>query len=251
MPRYFLEIAFLGTAYRGWQMQPDRPSVQAEVERAMRFALHRPDLGVVGCGRTDTGVHASQFYLHFDHGGDTPLDERFVHSVNSLLPADIGVRRLIAVPDDAHARFSAVERGYRYRIHRRKDPFLEGRSHLLRPALDVQAMNAACALLIGRRDFSSFCKAGSDARTMICDVRMARWTEHGNGYDFVIHADRYLRNMVRAIVGTCLVIGRGHRAPEHMGGVLAALDRGAAGKSAPARGLYLERVIYPFIPQPE
>lgn len=248
MPRYFLEIAFLGTAYRGWQLQPDRPSVQAEVERAMRFALHRERVSVVGCGRTDTGVHASQFFLHFDHGGEASLDDRFVYSLNSLLPDDIGVMRLIAVPDDAHARFSATERGYRYRIHRRKDPFLEGRSHLLRPALDVVAMNEACAALVGTQDFSSFCKAGSDARTMICDVRLARWSEHANGYDFEIRADRYLRNMVRAIVGTCLPIGRGHRPPAHMKEVLAMRDRGAAGRSAPARGLYLERVTYPFIP---
>ncbi|MBV6404949.1 MAG: tRNA pseudouridine(38-40) synthase TruA [Flavobacteriales bacterium] len=249
LPRYFLEIAFLGTAYRGWQLQPDRPSVQAEVERAMRLVLRREKVSVVGCGRTDTGVHASRFFLHFDHGGEAPLDDRLVYGLNSLLPDDIGVKRLIAVPDDAHARFSATERGYRYRIHRRKDPFLEGRSHLLRPALDVEAMNTACAHLLGRQDFSSFCKAGSDARTMLCEVRRARWTATPHGCEFEVRADRFLRNMVRAIVGTCLLIGRGHRPPEHMAAVLAARDRSAAGKSAPARGLYLEHITYPFIPE--
>lgn len=248
MPRYFMEIAFDGTPYRGWQRQLAAPSVQAEVERALRIALHLPDLYVVGCGRTDTGVHATEFFLHFDAPADRVVDDRLVHSVSSMLPESIAARRVIEVADDAHARFSATERGYGYFIHRRKDPFLSGRSHLLRPALDVDAMNEACKVLIGKQDFSSFCKAGSDVKTTICDVRHARWENTASGYRFTIRADRYLRNMVRAIVGTCIRIGKRQQPAGSMTQILAAKDRGAAGKSAPARGLYLERVIYPFIP---
>lgn len=248
MPRYFIELAFNGTAYRGWQFQPAAPSVQAELERALRFALHVEKVSVVGCGRTDTGVHASRYYAHFDVPDDRALHERFAYSLNSLLPKDIAVYRIFPVDDKAHARFSATERGYAYRLHVAKDPFLQDRSHPMHPPLDVSAMNAACRVLIGRQDFSSFCKAGSDAKTMLCDVRQAEWTHVPNGYLFRIKADRFLRNMVRAIVGTCLRIGKGQQPPEHMAQVLAAYDRHAAGRSAPACGLYLEHVVYPFVP---
>lgn len=248
LPRYFLEIAFNGAAYRGWQRQPDAPSVQAEVERALQFALHRHKVNAIGCGRTDTGVHASRYFLHFDGPSDCVLDDRFLYSLNSLLPDDIAVKRLLSVPDDAHARFSAMERGYCYRIHRVKDPFLTDRSHQLRPPLDVAAMNAGCAALIGKHDFSSFQKVGSDAKSALCDVREAHWTEVPNGYRFRIKADRFLRNMVRAVVGTSMRIGKGQQPPAHMAEVLAAKDRHAAGRSAPACGLYLEHVVYPFIP---
>lgn len=247
-PRHFLEIAFNGTPYRGWQLQPDAPSVQAEVEKALRFALHQQRVVVVGCGRTDTGVHASSYWLHFDAPATEPLGERLVNSLNALLPDSIAVKRIVSVADDAHARFSATERGYIYRIIRRKDPFQVDLAHELRPALDVEAMNAACTCLVGRQDFSSFQRTGSDNRTSICDVRVARWEATDEGYRFTIRADRYLRNMVRAIVGTCLLIGRGQKPPEHMKAVLDARDRSAAGRSAPARGLYLDHVVYPFIP---
>ena len=248
MARYFLELAYNGTAYRGWQFQPSAPSVQAELERAMRFVLHLEKVSLVGCGRTDTGVHASRYFAHFDVPGDRRLDQRFVYGLNSLLPKDVAVYRVIPVDDKAHARFSATERGYAYRVHIEKDPFLQDRSHPMRPPLDVEAMNTACQVLLGRQDFSSFCKAGSDAKTMLCDVRQAEWTHVPNGYLFRIKADRFLRNMVRALVGTCLRIGKGQRPSSHMADVLAARDRHAAGRSAPACGLYLEHVAYPFIP---
>ena len=251
LPRYFLQLAYDGTPYRGWQRQPAAPSVQEELEKALRIALHVPDLFVVGCGRTDTGVHALDYYLHFDAPSDQVIDERLVYSLNSMLPDSIAVKRVFPVSDDAHARFSATERGYRYLILRRKDAFMADRAHVLHPALDVVAMNSACVHLIGRQDFSSFCKAGSDVKTTICDVRLAAWEEIPNGYRFRIRADRYLRNMVRAIVGTCIRIGKGQAPPESMRAVIEAHDRSAAGKSAPARGLYLEHIIYPFIPQNE
>lgn len=248
LPRYFLQLAYDGTPYRGWQRQPAAPSVQEEVEKALRIALHAPDLFVVGCGRTDTGVHALDYYLHFDAPSDQVIDERLVYSLNSILPDSIAIKRVIPVSDDAHARFSATERGYQYLILRRKDAFMADRAHVLHPALDIVVMNTACAYLIGRQDFSSFCKAGSDVKTTFCDVRLAQWEEVPNGYCFHIRADRFLRNMVRAIVGTCIRIGKGQAAPESMRSVIAAHDRSAAGKSAPARGLYLEHIIYPFIP---
>ena len=248
MPRYFLEIAFDGTPYRGWQIQPDAPSVQAEVEKALRLALHEKKVNAVGCGRTDTGVHALRYWLHFDAPSDRQLGERFVHSINGILPESIAAKRLVTVADDAHARFSATERGYVYLIHRTKDPFLTERSHQLKPELDVAAMNEACTCLIGQQDFASFQRVGSDNRTSICDVRHAQWEEEENGYRFHIRADRFLRNMVRAIVGTGLVIGRGQQPPGHMREVLLARDRSRAGRSAPARGLYLDHVVYPFIP---
>ncbi len=251
MPRYFLQLAFDGTPYRGWQRQLAAPSVQEEVERVMRSVLHLPDLYVVGCGRTDTGVHATDYYLHFDVPEDRTVDDRLVYSLNSLLPPSIAVKRVVPVADKAHARFGATERGYTYFVLRRKDAFMADRAHVLYPPLDVDAMNIACAHLIGRQDFSSFCKAGSDAKTMLCDVRLAQWVHTDNGYRFRIRADRFLRNMVRAIVGTCFVIGRGQRPPEHMAAVVAAHDRSAAGKSAPARGLYLEHVVYPFLLESE
>lgn len=247
LPRYFLELSFNGTAYRGWQRQPQANTVQAEVEKALQFALHQHKVNAIGCGRTDTGVHASKYFLHFDGPSDRPLDERFVYSLNSLLPDDIAVHRVISVPDDAHARFSATERGYCYRIHQRKDPFLTDLSHQLKPSLDVDVMNEACKVLIGQQDFSSFQKTGSDVKTSICDVREARWEAVPNGYTFRVKADRFLRNMVRSIVGTCIRIGKGQQPASHMADVLAARDRHAAGRSAPACGLYLEHVVYPFI----
>jgi tRNA pseudouridine38-40 synthase len=247
MPRYFLELAYNGTAYRGWQVQLEAPSVQAEIERAMRNILHCAKVNLVGCGRTDTGVHASRYFAHFDSPEGREFDQRFVHSLNSVLPGDIAMYRIIPVDDKAHARFSATERGYVYRIHREKDPFLQQRSHLLRPALDIDRMNEACAALLTTSDFTSFSRTGSDNRTMICDVRTARWEVQPNGYRFVISADRFLRNMVRAIVGTCIRIGMGHHPPAHMAAVITAMDRHAAGRSAPACGLYLDHVRYPFL----
>ncbi len=249
MSRYFLELAYDGSAYRGWQRQPAAPSVQAEVERALRFVLHQPELFVVGCGRTDTGVHATQYFLHFDLPEARELDERFVHAINSLMPENIAAYRVFPVSDEAHARFSATERGYVYLINDRKDPFLAGRSYQLKPELDLVAMQAAVPALLGKQDFSSFCLAGSDAKTMLCDVRRAEWERTESGYRFTIRADRYLRNMVRAIVGTFIRIGKGQQPPSHMAEVIAARDRAAAGKSAPARGLYLEYVSYPFLPE--
>ena len=246
MPRYFLEIAFDGTAFNGWQNQPRDPSVQQEMERAIATVLHLPKITVVGCGRTDAGVHANQFFLHFD-AESAELGDRFVRSVNGILPKSIAVRRVIKVKDDAHARFDATARTYTYHVHRRKDPFLFMRSYDFPPELSVPAMNKACKVLIGKKDFSAFQKSGSDNKTSLCHVRVAKWKKTDAGCVFTITADRFLRNMVRAIVGTSLRVGTGKEGVDHMSKVLASGQRGAAGKSAPANGLYLERVEYPYV----
>ena len=248
MPRYFMELCFDGTPYRGWQRQAAAPSVQEEVERALRLKLRLPELHVVGCGRTDTGVHASNYFLHFETEQPLAAPDAFTQAMNSLLPPPIAAKRTFEVEAKAHARFSATEREYTYLVHRTKDPFLHDRSYLLRPELDVEAMNAACNFLVGKQDFSCFQRTGSDNRTAICDVRQARWAATKQGYRFTITADRFLRNMVRAIVGTCIRIGKGQWRSGDMQAVLASKDRSRAGKSAPACGLYLSRIAYPFIP---
>lgn len=247
MPRYFLEIAYVGTAYHGWQNQPRHNSVQGEMERALATMTQQKGLNVVGCGRTDAGVHASSYFLHTDLVAAPKDLERFTHRLNGLLPHDISVMRTFPVPEDAHARFSATERGYRYRVHRYKQAFLHDRSLLYHPPVDLDAMNRACEVLLTEKDFTSFCKAGTDVKTMICDVRHAEWVGDDRQYAFTIRADRFLRNMVRAIVGTCLRIGRGIEPVDSMERVLAARDRSAAGRSAAACGLYLEKVHYPFL----
>ena len=216
-PRYFLQLAYNGTQFRGWQRQPEAPSVQEAVERALRTILHLPELYVVGCGRTDTGVHALAQVVHFDTETVRPLDA-WVRGVNATLPPSVAVLWAQPVTDEFHARFSARVS----LILRKKDAFMADRAHVLHPALDVDAMNEACKHLIGKQDLTSFCKAGSDAKTMICDVRVAEWETLPNGYRFRIHADRFLRNMVRAIVGTCIRIGKGQAQPESMLTVIAA-----------------------------
>lgn len=248
MPRYFLELAYDGTPFRGWQRQAAAASVQQEVELALQLRLRRAQVNAVGCGRTDTGVHASSYFLHFDAEGPIADGHRFAQGMNAVLPPSIAVKRMVPVADDAHARFSAREREYTYLIHRHKDPFLHDRSYLLHPALDLDAMNMACGQMLGRHDFSCFQRTGSDNRTSICEVRQAEWAATGAGYRFTITADRYLRNMVRAIVGTCIRIGIGHWPATSMADVMASGNRARAGKSAPACGLYLSRIVYPFIP---
>ena len=252
MPRYFMELAYDGTPYRGWQRQlAGTITVQEEVEKALRMRLRRPKITALGCGRTDTGVHASSYFIHFDATEPIQNTEGFYNSINGLLPPSIAAKRLIPVADDAHARFSAREREYTYFIHRQKDPFLHDKSYLLRVELDVAAMDKACQALIGTQDFGCFQRTGSDNGTSICDVRRANWVATDVGYRFTITANRYLRNMVRAIVGTCIRIGKGHWPVEYMAELLASHDRGMAGKSAPACGLYLSRIAYPFISQQE
>ena len=205
----------------------------------------------MGCGRTDAGVHAKYFVAHAQLpgealGGRVSSWEEAVLKLNGMLPPDVGIAAIHAVGEKAHARFDAVERGYTYLIHNAKDPFLEGRSTRVYGDLDVAAMQEASVHLVKKGDFASFCKAGSDQGTTICDVREARWEVLGpHRWAFHITADRFLRNMVRATVGTLIEVGKGKRRPEEIPEVLAAKDRSAAGKSVLGCGLYLTEVTYP------
>ncbi|MFC3200160.1 tRNA pseudouridine(38-40) synthase TruA [Parapedobacter deserti] len=248
--RYFMEIAFDGGAYHGWQTQPNAVTVQERLDKVLTTLLRQP-VDTVGCGRTDAGVHAKQFFAHFDveHEGGIDNAEAFLYRVNALLPRDIGAKKLILLEPGVHARFDAVMRTYEYHVHFRKDPFLNGRSWQLRSVPDIAAMNHAAAILLQYEDFSCFSKSNTQVHTNICRIVRAewRWTDDGQQLVFYISANRFLRNMVRAIVGTLLDIGRGEHGPEHMHAVIQSKNRSVAGTSVPACGLYLTEVVYPYL----
>lgn len=246
--RFFVHLAYRGAAYHGWQVQPGETTVQGVLEDAFS-TLTRTQVAVTGAGRTDAGVNARMMVAHVDMpAGFDASDGRFLRSLNSLCGPDIAVYSLTPVADDAHARFDACEREYRYFVHTRKNPFAGALSWQAPPTLDFKAMNAAAALIIGQRDFSSFAKLHSDAKTNICDLRRALWVRDGDhDWHFEIVADRFLRNMVRAVVGTLVDIGRHKSAPEGILDVLRQRDRCAAGTSMPGSPLFLWRVDYPYI----
>jgi len=243
--RYFLKIAYRGTSYHGWQIQEGQRSVQAAIENAISLLL-RKKVEVVGCGRTDTGVHASEYFLHFD--SETELDAlRFVYKLNGILDFDIAVQQLIPLHHNAHARFDAVSRTYRYFIHQQKNPFLNDTSKFIAGDIDFGQMNRAAALLPGFTDFESFAKTGTDVSNFKCIVFSAKWTQLDQQWMFEISANRFLRNMVRAIVGTLLEVGTGKLSIDQFVNVIEGKDRSAAGKSVDARGLYLSSVKYPYL----
>jgi len=243
--RYFIELCYDGGRYCGWQRQRDAPSVQATLEAALSTLLREP-IEVTGAGRTDTGVHAAYYVAHFDTAATLADPLRTVYKLNCLLPSDIAVFGVTRVADDAHARFSAAEREYRYFIETRKNPFTRQAAwHYCRP-LDAERMNRAAALLTEYCDFTSFAKLNSDNRTNLCRIVRAGWEESSEGvYRFTIRADRFLRNMVRALVGTLVDVGRGRYGVEEFRAIVASRDLSRASGSAPARGLYLWDVAYP------
>ena len=243
--RYRIDLSYDGAPFCGWQIQPSDPSVQEELEKALSTLL-RSSVGVVGAGRTDTGVSATRYVAHFDFEGAIDC-KQLAYKLNAILPKAISIQGIAPAADDFHARFDAVCRQYQYYIHRHKDPFLEGRSFYYGyPDVDFEAMNKAAALLLGKHDFASFCRVHTDVKTTICDVREAKWIQESETeYSFVITADRFLRNMVRAVVGTLFEVGRGHIPPEAMAEVIDAHHRSSAGHSAPAEGLSLIEIIYP------
>ncbi len=245
MPRYFLKMAFRGTAYHGWQQQENAHTVQAEMNEKIG-TLCGERVNVVGCGRTDTGVHAREFYLHFDLSKPLPFSENdFVYKINRFLPGDIVVFGAWEVPPEAHARFDAVSRTYRYYIALQKDPFLEGLVMPFYGRLNVQAMQEAAGYLLEYTDFTSFSKLHTQTVTNICHVSQAGWEQKENLLIFTISADRFLRNMVRAIVGTLLETGRGRMEPAGIKQIIEAHNRSSAGFSVPAEGLFLEKIRYP------
>lgn len=243
--RYFIEFAYNGKNYCGWQLQPHSPSVQETLNKAFSTLL-RTMIETTGAGRTDTGVHARQMYAHFDHEGIADTDA-LVHRLNAFLPKDIAVYRIIPLHDDAHARFDATSRTYEYHIHNFKDAFANEGSWYFFHKLDVDKMNEAAKVLFNYIDFKCFSKTHTDVKTFNCKVTEAHWQQTGNHLIFTVTADRFLRNMVRAIVGTLVEVGLGKMTIEDFNAVIESRNRSNAGASVPAHGLYLTKVEYPYI----
>lgn len=243
MMRYCIFFSYDGTAYHGWQFQPNAVTVQQSLEEALSTIM-RQKIGVTGAGRTDTGVHARQMACHFDT--EHPIDTAHVaFRLNSILPADIAVSSIHRVAPDWHARFSATSRTYRYYITTQKSPFNRNYALRLHFGLDVELMNEAATLLLHREDFGCFCKSHSDNKTNICHVTCAQWTTLPDGtLCFTITANRFLRNMVRAIVGTLIDVGKHRLTLADFANILTSGCRTRAGESVPAHALFLERVEY-------
>lgn len=244
--RYFIKLSYNGTNYCGWQVQPNAISVQQRLQEALSLIL-REQIEVVGAGRTDAGVHASCMIAHFDSAGDLLDTVSWVERLNRLLPYDIAVHDLRKVRPDAHARFDAISRKYRYRIHFHKDVFLWEQSSKLHYKLDFDRMNLAASQMLKYTDFTSFSKLHTDVKTNNCKITSAQWVKdlEGDGWSFYIEADRFLRNMVRAIVGTLIDVGRGKISVEDFCAIIEKKDRGLAGTSVPGHALYLIDVTYP------
>ena len=244
--RYFIELAYDGTSYHGWQIQQNAVSVQELLNKALSTLLRQP-LETIGCGRTDTGVHAKEYFAHFDGPKPEIENSKFEIGINALLPHDIAVKHIIPVHADAHARFDATLRSYEYHIHFEKNPFLNGYSWLLRDKPDMELMNRAAAIIMEYIDFSCFSKSNTQVKTNNCKIAKAIWEQTDNGIIFKISADRFLRNMVRAIVGTLLMVGKGEMQPEEIRTIIESKNRSKAGMSVPACGLYLTEIKYPYL----
>ncbi|GAB3546102.1 tRNA pseudouridine(38-40) synthase TruA [Spirosoma fluminis] len=241
--RYFLELAYRGTRYHGWQRQPNGISVQEVLETALTTVFRQP-IAIVGSGRTDTGVHAGQQFAHFET--DALLPANLLRSINSLIPPDIAVYDCFPVRADDHARYTATYRYYQYQIIRRKDPFREGLAYVFTLPLDVPRMNEAASCLLRHTDFESFSKVKTDVKTFNCRIDTAYWEQKPTAeLTFHIRADRFLRGMVRAIVGTLLDVGQHRLGVAEFEWIINARDRKQAGRAAPAEGLSLVEVGYP------
>ena len=241
--RYFIELAYNGTSYHGWQMQPNAVSVQEVLEKTLS-TLVREEIKVVGAGRTDAGVHARQLFAHFDVAEAIEV-EKTVYKLNSFLPKDISIQGIRNVADEAHARFHATSREYEYLITLRKDPFQQDLAYQINLKPDVALMNKAAEILLLYSDFQCFSRSNTDVKTYLCRVTKAVWEMEGFTLKFTITADRFLRNMVRAIVGTLLDVGFGKITLDQVHEIIKSKDRSNAGASAPAHGLYLTKVCYP------
>jgi tRNA pseudouridine38-40 synthase len=242
--RYFIFLSYNGTSYHGWQLQPNSVTVQKIIDNALSVVLGE-DISTTGAGRTDTGVHALLFCAHFDSlSPDLAQKGNLVYRLNRFLPDDISVNSIRKVLPEANARYSAISRTYKYYISRVKDPFFNRSSWFLHGEMNIPAMNAACQVLFRHSDFTSFSKLHSGSKTNICKIYEARWEPEENRLVFTIKADRFLRNMVRAITGTMVDIGFGKLDPEGFERIITDMDRGSAGTSAPARGLFLFDIEY-------
>jgi tRNA pseudouridine38-40 synthase len=269
--RYFIELSFDGTNYHGWQIQKNAVSVQEVLNEKLSVILREP-IETTGCGRTDTGVHAKEFFAHFDvmgksivdspwtmeenkkenilNSNETSIDHRpstmdnTLRSINSILPKDIAVKKIFPVAADAHARFDATLRTYQYHIHFNKDPFKNNYSWEMRDRPDIALMNVAANIITEYTDFSCFRKSNTQVKTNICKIKKAEWAVNEDDIMFQISADRFLRNMVRAIVGTLLMVGKHEIPPEAVREIIESKNRSNAGTSVPACGLYLTEVKY-------
>lgn len=245
MQRYFISFAYDGTNYHGWQIQPNGNTVQEELQKALSLIL-RCDINVVGAGRTDTGVHARSMVAHFDISTEIAFDaEMLSGKLNRLLPPDIVVFSIKPVAEDMHARFSATWRTYHYYVHKGKDPFVRNYSYSYYRDLDFALMNEAARYLLEVEDFETFCKSHSDAKTTLCNVTEAQWIQDdATHWHFVIKANRFLRNMVRAVVGTLVEVGQHKITVEEFKNIVDQRKRTGAGESMPAHALFLEKVEY-------
>jgi len=242
--RYFITLSYDGTRFHGWQVQPNGISVQGELDHGLSLLLHR-NVQTVGAGRTDAGVHASMMVAHFD--SDEEVDgQQLAYKLNKLLPRDIAIQKIERVPDDWHARFSATSRTYHYFLHTEKSPFLRHYSCELHYPLDFAKMNEAATILLEYEDFGAFCKSGADVKTTLCHVTKACWEQTAPAqWRFEITANRFLRNMVRAIVGTLVDVGRGRLSLEDFRQVIEGKCRSDAGESMPGNALFLVNITYP------
>lgn len=249
--RFMIQLSYNGHGFHGWQRQNNAPSIQQEIEEKLT-TVFRIKTAIVGCGRTDTGVHATQYFAHFETDHEFNAKD-LTHKLNSMLPVGIAVQRIFPISNDGHARFSATKRSYEYRITKVKNPFATDLAYRFNLPLDLERMNKACIMMLGEQDFGCFCKANADNHTNICNVSEAKWTESDNMLVFQISANRFLRNMVRAVVGTMLEIGQDRMSLADFQAVLDSKDRTYAGPSVPPHGLYLTAVEYPseiFLPNP-
>lgn len=246
MRRYFIYFSYDGTRYHGWQIQPNGITVQEVLQGALSTLL-RKDIDVVGAGRTDTGVHARRMAAHFDWEGEALDAPQVAYRLNRIVPRDIAILGMEEVPQDQHARFSAITRTYHYYIHTQKDPFLRHYSLQVNYPLDFDKMNAVARHFLTHEDYAAFCKAGADNKTTICHVTEARWVQLSpSSWYFEITANRFLRNMVRAVVGTLVDVGRGKITEEQFLYILHHGTRSDAGESMPGNALFLEDVRYSF-----
>ena len=240
--RFFIEISYKGTLYHGWQVQPNANTIQAEINAALSTLLES-NIEVVGAGRTDAGVHAKQMFAHFDYNANFKTDI-LIRKINRFLPSDIAVHKIFEVPIDVSARFNALSRTYQYHLVLNKNPFIEN-AYFLYKNPNINNMNLACKYILGNQDFTSFSKVKTQTFTNNCNVMLAEWISIGDELIFTIQADRFLRNMVRAIVGTLLAVGYGKISIDKFKEIIAVKDRCAAGFSVPAHGLFLTKVEYP------
>ena len=243
--RFFIKLAYNGTHYHGWQYQPNAASVQETLNKALSVLLHS-EINIMGAGRTDTGVHAREMYAHFDY--DSFIDsEKLVYKLNSFLPKDIVVYQIFQVADEAHCRFDATKRTYEYHLNSFKDAFLDEQSWYVNKKLDVALMNEAANILLNHTDFQCFSKVNTDVNTFDCTIFEAYWKEENNQLVFTISANRFLRNMVRAIVGTMVNVGLHKISVADVEDIILSKSRKKAGFSVPAHGLYLTKIVYPYL----